>query len=345
MSLRWKFTRPMLAIVLLCLGPLALRAQGIPASLRVEMVSSAQVSQAQVVLGEIAYLSSPDLQLLRRAMALPIGMAPRAGESTVLDRDRLANWVTTRLGVPVEKIQWEGVGATVVQSASRELAGETLVALAQPVLQNHLLAVIRAKGISDARVELNPVSVPLSVFVPLGDAEYRVRPLASVVPDKRMLVWIDIFAGQRHVKAIPVRFEVSVYADATVAAKPLRSGEAIGVQDTFREQIDVAHLLSRKGADMLAPLPLDQPALAPSHSRTAVRAGEVLTAERVRPAAAVSRGDRVTLVAHSGLVSLESKVEVLQAGEVGQVVRVRANNGTAPVMAKVMGPGQLELQQ
>lgn len=345
MSLAREFIRPRLAMALLCLSPLTLCAQVTLPSLRVEMVPSASVPQSQVVLGEIAYLSSPDLQLLRRAVALPIGIAPRAGESTVLDRDRLVNWITARLGIPGERIQWEGAGATVVHSASRELSGESLVALAQPALQNHLRAAIRAKGISDARVELNPVSVPLSVVVPLADAEYRVRPLAAVAPGKRMLVWIDIFAGQRHVKAIPVRFEVSVYADATVAAKPLRSGDAIGAQDTFREQVDVAHLLSRNGTDMLAPLPADQPGLAQPHIRTAARAGDVLTAERVRPAAAVSRGDRVTLVAHSGMVSLESKVEVLQAGDVGQVVRVRANSATAPVMAKVIGPGQLELQQ
>jgi flagella basal body P-ring formation protein FlgA len=43
-------------------------------------------------------------------------------------------------------------------------------------------------------------------------------------------------------------------------------------------------------------------------------------------------------------VSLESRVEVLQDGRVGQRVRVRAATGASGILfAKVIGRGQLEL--
>lgn len=345
MKLLRTLIEPSLATMLLGLAPFALHAQGAAATLRVEMRPSASVPQSQVALGEIAYLNSTDLHLLRRAVVLPVGMAPRAGGSTVLDQERLAAWITTRLGISPERIQWEGTGTTVVQSAAREMAGEALVAVAEPALRSYLSAVARGKGLEEARVEVTPVSLPTTISVPAGEAEFRVRPLSAVAPGKRMLVWIDVFAGQRHVKAVPVRFEVSVYAQAPVAARWLRSGEAIGAQDTVREQTDVAHLLGHNGPEPFLSSHAAQTTQAQPQTRTAVKAGEVLTSERVRPASAVSRGDRVTLIAQSGLVSLESKVEVLQAGEIGQVVRVRASNGTAPVMAKVVAPGQLELQQ
>lgn len=345
MKLLHTLIKPSLAMMLLGLAPFALHAQGAAAMLRVEMRPSASVPQSQVALGEIAYLNSTDLHLLRRAVVLPVGMAPRAGESTVLDQERLAAWITTRLGISPERIQWEGTGTTVVQSAAREMAGEALVAVAEPALRNYLSAVARAKGLEEARVELTPVSLPTIVFVPAGEAEFRVRPLSAVAPGKRMLVWIDVFAGQRHVKAVPVRFEVSVYTQAPIASRWMRSDETIGSQDTVREQTDVAHLLGRNGSEPFLSSHAALTTQAQPQTRTAVKAGEVLTSERVRPASAVSRGDRVTLIAQSGLVSLESKVEVLQAGEIGQVVRVRASNGTAPVLAKVVAPGQLELQQ
>lgn len=347
MSLFRRAIRPRLVATLAGMAPLVLCAQGTAPSLRVEMVPSAKVQQPQVALGAVAYLSSPDLELLRRAVALPVGMAPRAGESTELDRERLAQWVTRRLGIPAESVQWEGVASTVVQIASQELSADSLVAIAQPALEGHLHAAACAKGLFGARVEVSPISLPSSVFVPVGDTQLRVRPLTAVAPGKRMLVWIDVFAGQRHVKAVPVRFDVSVYAQTALAKGPMGPGETIGLRDIVSDQVDVAHLLSRNGAGGLFPMRFSDSAqepLTPSQTRTAVKAGDVLSAEKVKPTAAVSRGDRVTLVAHSGLVSLESKVEVLQTGEVGQVVRVKASNGSAPVMAKVIGPGQLELQ-
>lgn len=347
MSLFYGQVRAQLMAALAGMAPLVLCAQAATPSLRVEMLPSANVLQPQVALGAIAYLSSPDLELLRRAVSLPVGVTPRAGESAELDRERLAHWVTRRLGIPVESVRWEGVGSTVVQSASQELSADSLVVISQPALEAHLQAAARAKGLTGARVEVSPVSLPSSVFVPVGDTQLRVRPLAAVAPGKRMLVWVDVFAGQRHVKAVPVRFEVSVYAQTNLTEGPMGPGEAIGLRDIVSDQVDVAHLLARTGAGGLAPMRFSDPAQEPltqSQTRTAIKAGDVLSAEKVKPAAAVSRGDRVTLVAHSGLVSLESKVEVLQTGEVGQVVRVKAGNGSAPVMAKVIGPGQLELQ-
>lgn len=59
--------------------------------------------------------------------------------------------------------------------------------------------------------------------------------------------------------------------------------------------------------------------------------------------AAVLRGEWATLRSVTGPVSLESRVEVLQDGRVGQKVRVRASGGTALVLARVIGRGQLEL--
>jgi flagella basal body P-ring formation protein FlgA len=38
-------------------------------------------------------------------------------------------------------------------------------------------------------------------------------------------------------------------------------------------------------------------------------------------------------------------VEVLQDGQVGQTIRVKQTNGTGEVLARVSGPGQLDMQR
>lgn len=57
----------------------------------------------------------------------------------------------------------------------------------------------------------------------------------------------------------------------------------------------------------------------------------------------VQRGEWAALRAGTGAVLLESRVEVLQDGRMGQSVRVRPATGTGPLTARVVGRGQLEL--
>jgi len=57
----------------------------------------------------------------------------------------------------------------------------------------------------------------------------------------------------------------------------------------------------------------------------------------------VERGAWATLRSTDGVVSLESKVTVLQDGRAGEQVRVRAPGGGGIVFARVTGPAQLEL--
>lgn len=62
-----------------------------------------------------------------------------------------------------------------------------------------------------------------------------------------------------------------------------------------------------------------------------------------RQPAAVLRGEWATLRSTAGVVTLESRVEVLQDGLPGQRVRVRQPGATGVVFARVLGPAQLEL--
>jgi flagella basal body P-ring formation protein FlgA len=57
----------------------------------------------------------------------------------------------------------------------------------------------------------------------------------------------------------------------------------------------------------------------------------------------VQRGQWASLRSGSGAVSLEARVEVLQDGRLGDSIRVRQQGAAAGVIARVTGPGQLEL--
>ncbi len=313
--------------------------------LRVEMRPQAQVSQAQVQLGDVAFVSSPDLALLRRAMALPLGRAPRIGDTAVLESDRLALWLRSRTGLREEQVQWKGSTSTALTLAARELQGEEVVVKAQSALQEHLMAGVVQKGLLEPRIEMQAVSVPASTLVPVGGSSLSVRPLGNAPLAKRMLVWVDVLVQGQHVKTIPVRFEVSLFTLAPVAVNDMAVGTSVQAGHLVVREVDVARLGEADASALGQPAVRgDGDSVPAQRVRRNLHSGDVVTAAHLQSVPAVSRGDWVSLVSRSGLVSLESRVEVLQDGQVGQVVRARPLNATGVLLARVTAPGHLELQ-
>jgi len=312
--------------------------------LRVQLQPRVQVREAQVQLGDVAILSSPDLVVLRRAVALPLGHAPRIGETAVLDHERLAAWLRSRTGLREDQVQWEGAVSTALTSAAQELSGDEVVLKAQTALREHLMAMAAHRKLREPRLELQPVSVPLSTLIPLGDGALSIRPLGNTPIGKRMLVWVDVQVQGRHIKTIPVRFEVSLFTLAPIAANDLAVGSSVSAGDLTVREVDVSRLGDTDVTNLGTVTAAEMSQASVKRVRRNVRSGDIVTATDLQAIPAVSRGDWVNLVSKNGLVSLESRVEVLQDGQVGQIVRARAVNATGVLLARVVSAGHLELQ-
>ncbi|MNL46374.1 flagellar basal body P-ring biosynthesis protein FlgA [compost metagenome] len=157
-----------------------------------------------------------------------------------------------------------------------------------------------------------------------------------------MLVWVDVWVDQRFVRTLAVRFDVNAWAPVTVATDRLDIGaaaDAVALRDaTESREVNLATLRPGtrvKAADAVQP---DQ------RLRQPLRPGEVLTDAHLEPTPAVTRGNWARLLARSGEVTVESRVEVLQDGRTGQVVRVKVPGGSGEVLARVTGRGQVEVQ-
>ena len=304
--------------------------------LRIEMRGRVDAGSGQLTVADIAFVSSVDLPLLRRALSIPVGRAPRPGVTTVLDSARLEYWLRSRLGLSSEQMTWSGPQSTVLTSATQTLPGERVTTAAQGVLAGHLARVTAEAGLLSARIELQPTEEQREILIPLGGVDLVVRPLGNTRPSKRMLVWVDVIANGVLVKAVPVRFDVDVFAKAPVAERTMAAGSLIDTDNLEWREVNVSGLISStilRAGDGKAKL------------RHAVSRGELMTDSHVTSVPAVSRGDMARLVSQNGLVSLESKVEVLQDGRVGDLVKARLANATGAVAVRVIAPGYLEFQQ
>ncbi|QGW82241.1 flagellar basal body P-ring formation protein FlgA [Variovorax paradoxus] len=314
----------------------------------IELRPQVKLDHGSVRLGDIAFLTTRDMPTLRRLMALPLGPAPRPGSPALLDRETIVRWVEARSGlqtvdsalrVQSPAIRWTGASETEIESAAQQLPGEAVVSAARSALLNWLSQ-------RSVRAEVEPVSTARDLLLPPGVPTLRVRPLANQAqPTRRMLVWVDAWVDDRFVRTTAVTFEVGAWAPVAVATTDVGRGATVdpvmlrGAMQT--REVDLTTV--RQGTPVASKAGGDS-ADGRQRLRRPLRPGEVLTSAHLETTPAVMRGNWAHLQARSGDVSVESRVEVLQDGRQGQVVRVKVPGSSGEVLARVTGPGQVEVQ-
>jgi len=304
----------------------------------IELRAGVKVDRSQVRLGDVAYLTTRDLATLRQLMALPMGAAPRPGSPAVLDRETVERWIHAKSGLFA--IRWEGPIEVSVESAASQLPGDIVVDAAQSALTRWLSE-------RSLRAEVRPVSTARDLVVPAGKPTLHVRPIASrALPSKRMLVWVDAWVDDRFVRTTAVSFEVSAWASVPVAVSDVDRGVTVDpvVRHGALKEREVDLTTLRQGKPAVCAKSRTALAESGQQLRRPLRSGEALTEAHLEPAIAVARGGSAELTARSGDVAIRSRVEVLQDGRPGQTVRVKVPGGSGDVLARVTGPGQVEVQ-
>jgi flagella basal body P-ring formation protein FlgA len=300
---------------------------------KIELRAKVQVRHAQVTLGDVANLSTGDLATLFQWMKLPLGTAPRSGNMVSLERGELERWVRSRQltqGLAV----WSGAGHVDIYASEQTLAGDRVIESAREELSRWLQSRV-------ARSEVSDISEVRDLSLPQGKIELRVRPLPdSGSPSRRMLVWVDIWIDSAFSRSIPVNFEVRAYQDGYVASQDLMTGALVDPASFERREVDIANAPYEKAVSAKS---ASDSAL--WRVRRSVNKGDPVLRSQVEAAPAVTRGEQITLRTRTGLVSLEGRVEALQDGYQGQMVRVKSASATNSVMARVAGPGMVEITE
>lgn len=296
--------------------------------IEINLHGSAQVGHVQVSLGDVAELhgaSEPDLAAWR---AMSLGTAPRSG-TVVLSRSQIERWIKNHAGAHQPALQWRGASQVEVSAAQQKVTGAQIAETARTTLQEWLAG-------KAERSELSEFDDTRDALVAPGKLRLSARKPTDDMPRKRMLVWVDIWVDDAFVRVVPVSFVVQAYQTAYVARQDVRAGRVVQDQEFDSRQIDVTQ--------SAAPVAVLSSAAA-WRMKHAVSRGGVLLKNQVEEAPAVARGEAATLRAQLGVLTVESKVEVLQDGYPGQMVKVRLPAASGPVLARVMSAGLLEMTE
>ncbi|MGM0554386.1 MAG: flagellar basal body P-ring formation chaperone FlgA [Pseudomonadota bacterium] len=132
---------------------------------------------------------------------------------------------------------------------------------------------------------------------------------------------------------VPVTVER--YADVVVAGRSLGRQKTIGADDLRLKRIQT----SRHAGSYFE----DPQEVIGQQTRRHIRAGQILGTQHVTEREVVARGQRVTIQAENGSVSIRMRGEALEGGIVGERIRVRNGSSGRVVEGVVQPAGQVRV--
>lgn len=305
------------------------------AGVTVRLHASATVARDAVTLGDVAEIEGADRERVERLRDLPLGRVGRGGTFVALRRGDIARWACMKRGLCGQDVAWAGARRVEVRGPSPVVSRAALVEVARQALESALAPL-------GARLSIEAMEATDGVEVPAGDVVFSARPLpAGTAPYRHMTVWVDARVDGRVVRAVPVQFKVAATVPAWVARDEIPAGARVSAAAFVPGEADLAVSPGEQPRRRAETFTDAGDVLLVRH---ALRPGQPLTAANSGPVPLVARGETALLRMKSSLIELESRVDVLQDGYLGQTVRVRAGNAGGTLMAKVTGAGLLETQ-
>ncbi len=265
-----------------------------------ELATSAEVDSRGVFLQQLVKSDQP-------LPALRLCDAPEFGKTTTLTRSQINHLLAT-VAPGLGNTNWTGADTVEISRRAHALTEvETLDLLTATLQKNY----VKDKG----ELELN--------FTQPWDG--------PTVPDEPLTVKILEAPGSGVAPAFIIRFELCTATETIgtwqaslqshhspnvwVAHSDIARGELVSAADVDQERRDVLQV-----RESLAQFNQDDSSL---QFTDEVEAGRILLARNLKPRAVIHRGQMADALLQDGALNIMMKVEVLEDGALGQIVKIR----------------------
>jgi len=294
-------------------------------TVRIELRPDASVIGRSVTLGDITIIEEGVGRELGLG-ALRIADAPLAGRALRLSREAIDRQIRKRFP-GLAQVNWSGTMSVDVRIATQLVAADTIKKIAQDQLQKEL-------GAGYRRLEIDLSASVADVEVPAGEVVLKPRPLNAARLRPRLPVWVDVYVDGVFYRSVVVPLAVTASQTIYVAGRNLGEGALLSPSDFLVKEEG----LTSGSVDYIAPADV-QPG---QRLRKALAPGQALTRKDLTTAGTVLRGEQVTLVTTEGAVMIEAPALLEHEARIGELVKVRTENGTGPVSGQLVSPGLVQ---
>lgn len=293
------------------------------ARVNIELPAVAWVDRPSTRLGEVANISTHDLDLLKQLLGVQIQSFSGDEVTVKLTTVDLENLMIQSVPLKRSDIAWTGANGVTLRRASGRVIGQVTASETVRVIHDELMA----RG-AIARVTLR--SAPADWTPPPGAITLHVRDLGQqLTTSGEQVVWVDAHADGQFTRRLPIGISIEGMVGMTPPARPVPAEQPHRIavverrQEAWRQRPNESHLDHRE-----------------VNARTADTAGPQRSAE---VGTAVARGAFVRLLVRREGVEIETQAESLQNGGVGDVVRVRPRKGGETLLSRVVAKGTVEV--
>jgi flagella basal body P-ring formation protein FlgA len=176
-------------------------------------------------------------------------------------------------------------------------------------------------GTLDPRLRLSKCSQPLQTFFPQGRRGSRMTVGVRCQAPKRWTIYVTAQIHQR--------------VQALVAKEYLRRGRILSREDLVPKQFELNQLKFGYFTDI-------NEVLGKTLKRHLNR-GAVLTPSNIVVTKVIKRGERVSIIAETGGISVRASGEALEDGGLGDIIRVKNLNSKKVIEARIEAPGRVKV--
>lgn len=278
-----------------------------------QLRASVQADSTGIYLNQLAETREP-------VPALRLGDSPAFGKIIVLTREQIAGLLRDA-GSDLTLTNLTGPATVRIARRTRAFTEADFLNLLTETLQRDC---VKDKG----ELELSLARPWTEVNLPDEPLTLKILELPTAGVTAGFITRFEIRTAREGLGIWQATLKAHIWREVWVAKSPIRRGEVLGTADLTRERRDVLPLREAL-ADFVTPdssLEFAEP----------IQSGGILLNRALKPRNVVRRGQLAQAVLRDGPLSITMKVELLEDGAPGQIVRARNPLTRRDVSGKVI---------
>ena len=251
-----------------------------------------------------------DLNLSSKNLEIPpviLGATPPVGESLTIDFDQASGFITKQ-GFNAESLGWT-TGQTLV------ITRKTRLVEAHELLDQLTIALVNATRNLDGDLHLEFLRQPSEIRIPDDTYEFALTRSQAYGIKSRFIIPFSILIDGEFVYQGSAALKAKIFKRVLLSSRRINRGEALNESDFYLAEQDT---LTIKGA----PLGIET-SLVGLESKTTILKDQPILRRYTGKTTVVGRGDLVDAILTKGAISITMKVQILDKGAPGDIVRVR----------------------
>lgn len=291
---------------------------GFDSSIRASELPPLEIKAVALVSGDGIFLP----QVVAAEAPLPavrLGDAPAFGKNIVLTRAQLAELIAN--AAPAVGTNFIGADTVKISRRVRTLSESDLLGMLTATLQQKY---VKDKG----QLELRLAQPWKALVLPDEPLILDILEVPNLGVTPQFIARFALRTEHETLGTWTAGIKANVWREVWVASSQLNRGDAINLAQLSRDRRDILNL-----RDAIADFGDDVMALEFAES---VPAGVPVLARMIKPRTVIHRGQRADALVQDGAMSIRTRVEVLDDGAPGQIVRARNSITHRDLTGKVL---------